>query len=130
MVRQRPRALQWLPPGLLLALVAAGCGASLDPDPGRLVPGDPAAGRVAIEEYGCGACHVVPGVTGAVGLVGPPLERFSERRVIAGVLPNTPENLARWIENPQAVQPGNAMPNLGVTPQEAADIVAYLHTLR
>jgi cytochrome c1 len=54
---------------------------------------------------------------------------MATRAVIAGVLPNTPENLVRWLRAPQEVSPHNAMPNLGVTARDAADIAAFLHTL-
>lgn len=92
-------------------------------------PATPERGRVAIDAYGCGACHMIPGVDGAVGLVGPPLVAWSRRTVIAGELPNTPENLVRWIMHPQAVEPGTAMPNLGVSEADARAIAAYLATL-
>jgi cytochrome c1 len=63
------------------------------------------------------ACHVIPGVPGARGMVGPPLTMFARRAYIAGQLPNEPDNLLRWLQDPQAVEPGTAMPNLGVGPQ-------------
>jgi cytochrome c1 len=87
-------------------------------------------GKQLITHYGCGACHMVPGVHAARGLVGPPLFFFSERTMIAGELPNTPANLARWIQHPRQVEPNTAMPDLGVTDYEAYDIAAYLYTLR
>lgn len=92
--------------------------------------GNPQTGRTLIRHYGCGTCHVIPGISGADGLVGPPLNKFSRRTFIAGELPNTPHNLVRWLMNPPAVQPHNAMPDLGVTKQQARDIAAYLYTLR
>jgi cytochrome c len=49
----------------------------------------------------------------------PPLEAFSGRAFIAGRLPNTPDNLIRWIRDPQGVDPGNAMPDVGVTEADA-----------
>jgi cytochrome c1 len=55
---------------------------------------------------------------------------FSERTMIAGELPNTPENLVRWVENPRAVEPNTAMPDLGLTQDQAYDVAAYLYTLR
>ena len=61
--------------------------------------------------------------------VGPPLTAWSERTVIAGYVPNTPEQLVHWIVMPQSVAPGNAMPNLGVTDDDARDIAAYLYSL-
>jgi cytochrome c len=94
------------------------------------VPGDAEAGKVAIQRHGCAACHDIPGIPGAQGVVGPPLANMGERRTIAGRLPNTPENMARWVENPQDVDPGNLMPDVGVSPEEAINISAYLYTLR
>ncbi|HEX6644401.1 MAG TPA: c-type cytochrome [Gemmatimonadales bacterium] len=91
--------------------------------------GDPARGAQAIATYGCGACHVVPGVPGARGEVGPPLENFGRRSYIAGVVVNAPDNLVRWIRSPEAVAPGTAMPNLGVSAGDARDIAAYLYSL-
>ena len=55
---------------------------------------------------------------------------FARRAYIAGQLPNDPENLVRWIQDPQGVEPGTAMPNLGVTAAVARDMAAYLYTLR
>jgi cytochrome c2 len=92
--------------------------------------GDPARGAKLIQSYGCASCHSVPGVAGARGLVGPPLTQFARRSYIAGMLPNTEDNLHLWIQHPQSVVPGNAMPDLGVTARDAADITAYLYTLR
>jgi cytochrome c2 len=98
----------------------------------RDVPGgEPEQGKQLMQvTYGCGACHVIPGVPGATGKVGPPLDYFAERVFIAGQLPNTPDNLVRWIRNPQSVEPGTAMPDLGVSEPHARDIAAYLLTLR
>jgi cytochrome c len=96
----------------------------------REVPGgDAGRGARLISQYGCGACHVVPGVTGARGLVGPPLTSFAHRTYLAGSLPNTPANLVRWIQVPQSVRPGSAMPNLDVAEPDARDIAAYLYAL-
>lgn len=106
----------------------------VDPDPvevSQQVPdGDAGRGETAIRAYGCGACHSVPGVAGANGTVAPPLTSFAERDYIAGARRNTTEELIRWIQNPQAIEPGTAMPNLGVTEADARDIAAYLYTLR
>lgn len=90
--------------------------------------GDPQRGRVAIEHYGCGACHTIPGVRNANARVGPRLDGFEEQSFIAGMLINTPENLTRWIQNPQEINPGTAMPDLGVSEEEARHIAAYLYT--
>jgi cytochrome c1 len=87
-------------------------------------------GKELIEGYGCGGCHLIPGVHAARGMVGPPLIYFSRRTMIAGELPNTPENLVRWIENPKAVEPHTAMPDLGLSEDQAYDVAAFLYTLR
>jgi len=94
------------------------------------VDGNSLHGKDLLQAYGCGSCHIVPGVRGARGLVGPPLIYFGERTMIAGELPNTEENLVLWIEHPRQVEPKTAMPELGVTDRDAHDIAAYLYTLR
>ncbi len=92
--------------------------------------GDAHRGRYVIDEYRCGACHMIPGVHDANGLVGPPLMLFGRRTFIAGELPNQPENLVRWLRSPKSVEPGTAMPELGLSEQDARDVAAYLYTLR
>jgi cytochrome c1 len=89
--------------------------------------GDVEAGREALRAYGCSACHVIPGVA-TVSHVGPPLEEYAERHYIAGNLPNTAENLVHWIQNPQAFEPGTAMPNLNVSENDARNMAAYLYS--
>jgi len=87
-------------------------------------------GKQLVEQGGCTACHVVPGVQGPRGMVGPPLEHFASRSVIAGKIPNTPDNLMTFLQNPQASDPMNTMPNLGITPADSKDIAAFLYTLK
>ena len=104
-----------------------GCGrAQATPVPG----GDAARGKQAIATIGCGACHVIGGVPGAHGEVGPPLDGIAQRAIVGGALANTPDNMVLWIEDPPAIEPNTAMPNLGVSPQTARDIAAYLYTLK
>jgi cytochrome c2 len=91
--------------------------------------GDVRHGAELIKHAGCGSCHTIPGIRGAHGRIGPPLSGFSRRAYIGGELPNTPDNLQRWIVDPPAVEPGTAMPNLGLTAANAQDITAYLYTL-
>src|SRR4051812_25411096 len=117
--------------GMLLGLAACAPG----PTPRSLVltavpGGDAGQGPAAMRAYGCGSRHTIPGVPGADAVVGPPLTKFAYRKYIAGMLPNTPENLVTWIRTPQAVVPGNAMPNMGVTENDALNIAAYLATLK
>lgn len=88
--------------------------------------GDVDLGKEAMVTYGCGSCHTIPGVPEANALVGPPLTQWSQRTFIAGQLSNTPDNLVRWIRDPQGVEPGTAMPDLGVSTEEARNIAAYL----
>jgi cytochrome c2 len=84
-------------------------------------------GADAVQRFGCGACHAIPGIPGARGQVGPPLAGVGGRAYIAGVLTNTPDHMVQWIVNPPAVDSLTAMPNLGVTAGEARDIAAYLY---
>ena len=99
-------------------------------EPNTDIPGaDAKRGAADIARLGCGTCHMIPGIRYAEGLVGPPLEHWSRRAYIAGEVPNTPGMLVRWIETPQAIESGTAMPNLGVTERDARDIAAYLYTL-
>ena len=115
----------------VLAAVAAltACTRVPPPAPPETREGYPERGARLIQQYGCGGCHTVPGVDRADGLVGPPLTRFGARSYIAGELPNSEDNLRRWIRDPQAVEPGTAMPDLGVSEIDARDIAAYLFTL-
>jgi cytochrome c2 len=106
------------------ALAAAAQAAPVD------AQGDAQRGRVLIRQFGCGSCHVIPGISGADASVGPPLTQMGRRIYVAGMLRNTPDNLARWIEHPQKIVPGNVMPEMGVTREQARDIAAYLFTLR
>lgn len=118
----------------LLSLTLAACdetapqirGAQANPVTG----GDPRKGAEAIAAIGCGACHTIPGVNGAVGLVGPPLDRMGRRIYIAGLLRNTPENMEAWLQDPQKIVPGGVMPDMGISAEQSRDISAYLYTLR
>jgi cytochrome c2 len=94
------------------------------------IGGNPHRGADLIVKAGCGLCHEIPGIDGAEGHIGPPLGGIATRTMIAGFLPNTPENMQTWLRNPQAVVPGNAMPNMELKDDETKDITAYLYTLR
>jgi mono/diheme cytochrome c family protein len=91
--------------------------------------GDPRRGKLALQQYACAACHVIPGVIAPAGRVGPVLTGMSERSIVAGLQANTPENMIEWIRHPDKVSPGTAMPDMGVTEQDARDMAAYLGTL-
>jgi cytochrome c1 len=116
---------------LILSAVLSACGAPGQELAGaeRIPAGDPERGWQALQEYGCHSCHHIPGVPGADSFVGPPLTAWADRLYIAGTLPNEPDYLIEWIRFPQAIEPGTAMPNMGVTEQAAQDIGAYLYTL-
>jgi putative membrane protein len=113
---------------LLLPLVLGGCRDEAHSSE-TLFGGSPARGATLIGEFGCGACHTIPGIHGADGLVGPPLDHMGKRVYVAGVLRNTPDNMMAWLRDPQRVVPNNAMPDLGLNEQQARDIAAYLFAL-
>jgi cytochrome c1 len=114
----------------IAALALAACGDTGPPQLARVANGDAERGHAAVLRYDCGACHTIPGVRGARGVVAPPLTAFALRAFIAGEFPNTPENLVSWVQNPPALEPRTAMPALGVGPQDARDIAAFLYQLR
>jgi putative membrane protein len=117
--------------GLLAILVSLPSGnGDVAREATELTGDDPARGLIAIHRHGCPSCHTIPGVPGAHGLVGPPLGGIANRIYIAGMLPNTPENMMRWIQAPQEVNQHTAMPNMGITEPEARNIVGYLYTLK
>jgi cytochrome c len=119
------RSFDWI---VFAAALGAGCGEP--PMEGvRVAGGEAERGRRIIVDYGCGACHTIPGVRGARGLVAAPLTEWSQRRYIAGALVNEPDNLIQFIVSPESIEPGTAMPNLGLSHDAARDIAAYLYTL-
>lgn len=107
-----------LPVAMAAATVLAGCSAG----------GGHAEAKQLIQAR-CGSCHRVPGVRGAVGNVGPSLAGMGKRQVIAGHFPNDRRNLIRWILHSQEMLPGNAMPDSGLTPEQAGEVADYLYTL-
>ncbi|THD61417.1 cytochrome c oxidase subunit II [Phenylobacterium sp.] len=93
-------------------------------------PPDTAAAGEPLVVAHCGACHTVRG-TGAGGVVGPDLTHIAGRETLAaGTLPNTPNGLAGWIANPQALKPGARMPATDLSGPELGQVVAYLETLK
>jgi len=95
-----------------------------------LSEGDPKRGQLLLRQFGCGACHRIPGVADAQGNVGPPLEGVARRVYLGGVVPNSRDNMARWIRSPKSFDPQTAMPELQVGEEHARDMVAFLYTLR
>jgi cytochrome c2 len=112
-----------------VALLLSSCSGEVNgvPEPYHVPAATLASGRRLIASYGCGSCHSIPGVAGANSMAGPPLNCFYQRSYIAGRLPNTRDNLIKWIMVPQQIEPGTAMPDLGVKEEEAGDIASYLY---
>jgi cytochrome c2 len=87
-------------------------------------------GRELLAQHHCGSCHVIPGVPAAQGRVAVTLEAFGRRSYIAGRVPNSDANLARWLVEPASLVPGTLMPAMGVSPADAREMAAYLRGLR
>ena len=111
------------------ALTLAGCSKHLVGHAAERSGAERSAPELMVQ-YGCPACHVIPHVPGAVGQVGPSLAGLAQRSYIAGTLPNTPENRVSWIMHPQHVRPGTAMPEMGVSEQDARRIQIFLEMAR
>jgi len=111
------------------AVFDAGVAAAAKPDRPASGPGDPVRGQVALAQYACQSCHIIPGVTGSKVHVGPQLAGFGRQERIAGRLDQSPQNLVRWIRDPRGVDPLTAMPDMGVTEEDAVDMAAYLRAL-
>jgi cytochrome c oxidase subunit II len=78
----------------------------------------------------CAACHIIRGTDAQFSRAGPDLTHFARRQTLAaGILLNNAENLAAWLRDPPALKPGALMPNLGLSEDEIAYMVAYLQTL-
>lgn len=96
------------------------------PEPDSARPYSIEEAQMTLRQYACDTCHVIDDMVGANTHVGPPLAAFYKRKFIAGILPNTPENLVRWIMEPQAVSPHTLMPDLDVTEPHARTMARYL----
>jgi cytochrome c oxidase subunit 2 len=93
-------------------------------------PAGAAPGQQLFEAQTCAGCHTIRG-TQAAGTVGPDLTHFGGRATLgAGVRPNTPENLTRWISDPQSLKAGNTMPPTALGPDQLSELVTYLEGLR
>ena len=90
-----------------------------------------ADGQKLFMAKGCAGCHSLVAVNAPKGMLGPNLANIGARSwIAAGTLPNTDENLARWIRVPQEIKQGVLMPNLGMSEDEAKAIAGYLRTIR
>ena len=113
-----------------LTLVLLGCGKPPKDAAQLSAGGYSELGRREMQYYGCASCHVIPGVPGAQGLIGPSLEHFANRNFIGGVLKNCPDNLVQWIEDSPAIDSRTAMPDLQIPEDQALNIACYLSTLQ
>ncbi|HXA94055.1 MAG TPA: cytochrome c oxidase subunit II [Candidatus Dormibacteraeota bacterium] len=92
---------------------------------------DPLAqqGKTIFTQSTCVGCHSITGIS--AGHIGPDLTHFASRKKFAGsLMESTPENLAKWIENPEHMKPGALMPNLGMTGDQSKALAAYLLSLK
>lgn len=118
---------------LFVAVLAGPLVASCDRETDRPIvnlSGDAHKGADLIARYGCGGCHDIPHIAGANGNVGPPLSHVGTRAYLAGFVRNSPDNMALWIQDPQRILPGNAMPTMGISEKDARDITAFLYSLK
>ncbi|MGZ5888145.1 MAG: c-type cytochrome [Ramlibacter sp.] len=116
---------RWIWTLLLAGAALAGC--SKDPKVDPVSGGNPQAGKLLLDRYGCAACHEIKGLAQARSQVGPSLKQIRDASYVAGVLPNSADNLEKWIMHPREIDPKTAMPELGVTRSEARDMAAYLY---
>lgn len=87
-------------------------------------------GVALFEQMSCVNCHAIKG-TSAIAQIGPDLTHFASRRQIgAGILDNTPENLRRWLRDPQQVKIGAKMPNFKLTDEQVSLLADYMETLK
>jgi cytochrome c oxidase subunit 2 len=87
-------------------------------------------GQRIFESTACVDCHTITG-TAARGRFGPNLTHLMSRETIgAGAVPNTPENLRHWIQDPDSIKPGSKMPAMGLSSREYDALASYLQTLR
>lgn len=84
--------------------------------------------QIMLRQYACDNCHLIDGMVGPITHIGPSLQHWHERKYIAGILPNTRQNLVRWIVAPQDVSPHTLMPDLDVIEPHAEHMARYLMT--
>jgi cytochrome c oxidase subunit 2 len=111
-------------------------GATPAPTPVPVVATDPAGrGYQLFKEKGCVGCHAIQGYAAAQGLVGPNLTHVGGRQtIVAGWLTNTPENMQRWLRDPNEVKPDNVMGSAiksgTLKEDEIAALTTYLQSLK
>src|SRR3954454_13190462 len=94
----------------------------------RMTGGEPNKAEASIKQYGCAACHEIPGVKWPGGLAAPSLSGVAQRLYLGGAIENTPDNLVRWIVNPKQFSARTAMPVTGISESEARHVAAYLYS--
>jgi len=116
--------------GALLVCAALASGCAKEKPASRVAGGDPERGRLLVQQYQCAACHFIPEVQGPNGDAGPSLQSMGRMSYIAGSIPNQPENMIRFLQNPPAVKPGTLMPALGISNDEARHMAAFMYSLK
>jgi mono/diheme cytochrome c family protein len=123
--------MRMLPATIVSLLLSAACsGAPESVAAAVITGGDARRGAALIRDRECGTCHRIPGIRGATGRAAPSLAWMARRTYIAGRVPNEPEAMVRWVRAPESIDDATAMPNLGLTDEQARDVAAYLFTLR
>ncbi len=145
----RPRSLLTLifSLGFLIAVISA-CGSetsiptpALEPEKsppavveeapkGNVTTGDAQNGKALFISKACAGCHTIQGIPEAQGKVGPELTHWAGNSLIADTLPNTDENLRKWLKDPPAVKPATLMPNQNLADREIDTLIAFLRTLK
>jgi len=91
--------------------------------------GSIASGEQLFNSIGCTACHVVGAEEDELDVVGVSTRQFGPN--LEGVAAKTDRAwIYNWIRDPKAYDPTTTMPDMRLTDQEAADITAWLMTLR
>lgn len=89
------------------------------------------AGLKVFTSQTCVNCHAVRGVSAPTAGAAPDLTHVAGRKILgAGVLPNSPDNLFRWLKNPQTVKPGCLMPNFNLTDDQCRALASYLEDIK
>jgi cytochrome c len=114
--------------GILLLVIASACSGD-EPQAIEVEGGDPDIGQELVIAYECTSCHYIPGFQESSGHDAPGLQLWPNRAFVAGAAPNRPENVISFLMDPEGIQPGSAMPNLGISEEEARHITAYLFTI-
>lgn len=85
------------------------------------------SGQQVFEQNTCRNCHALAGVPAATATIAPDLSNLGDRQTLgAGVLPNSRENLVKWLNNPQIYKPGCYMPDFHLSPADVQALTEYL----